>query len=154
MTTKIHYEDNVFFLTSMIKTLKAGMSLDIDPEYFMDKVIEDIFFIDSALSRSFISLKSNPYLIKRAEHLRSLLRAKKIYIDFLTDILESKISFSAHLQPFLEKFTASRSEHIRDTGEIHAMLSEPPAENEADADIISSTEYRFLLEEDTPPDET
>jgi hypothetical protein len=152
MTEKIHYEDNIFFLNSMVKTLKNGLSLDVDPEYFIDKVIEDVFFIDSTLARVFASLKENPYLIKRTDHLRSLLRVKKVFIDFLEEIFEGKLAFAVNLEPFFPKFRAARNEHIKDAAEIHALIDNPPPIEPSDDDIISAAEFQFLLKEDEPPD--
>jgi hypothetical protein len=134
----------------MIKTLKNGLSLDVDPEYFIDKVIEDVFFIDSTLARVFVSLKENPYLIKRTDHLRSLLRVKKVFIDFLEEVFEGKLVFSVNLEPFFPKFRAARNDHIRDTAEIHILIENPPASEQSDDDIISAAEFQFLLKEDEP----
>jgi len=155
MSMKVHYEDNLFYLTILIKNLKTGLALDIDPEYFIDKIIEDIFFVDSSLVRSFNSLKANPHLIKRKEYLRALLRAKKVFIDFLEEVVNGKLAFSPNLEPFFPKFRNSLSEHIRDSSEIHALLEEPSATEEPENDIISPTEYQFLLEEDEeiPPNQ-
>ena len=59
MSVKVHYEDNLFFLHSILRTLESGLRLDIDPEYFKDKILEDIFFIDASLMRTFSALKEN-----------------------------------------------------------------------------------------------
>ncbi len=148
MSMKVHYEDNLFYLTTLIKSLKTGLTLDIDPEYFIDKIIEDILFVDSSLVKSFNSLKANPHLIKRKEYLRALLRTKKVFIDLLEETVSGRLAFSPNLEPFFPKFRISLSEHIRDSSEIHALLDEQPATEEPENDIISPTEYQFLLEED------
>lgn len=148
MSVKVHYEDNLFYLSTLIKSLKAGLSLDIDPEYFIDQIVEDILFVDSTLVKSFNSLKANPHLIKRKEYLRVILRTKKVFIDFLEEIVEGRLAFSSNLEPFFPKFRASLNEHIRDISEIHALLDEPSASEGLDEDIISQTEYLFLLKED------
>jgi len=154
MSMKVHYEDNLFYLTTLIKNLKTGLTLDIDPEYFIDKIIEDILFVDSSLVKSFNSLKANPHLIKRKEYLRALLRTKKVFIDFLEETVNGKLAFSSNLEPFFPKFRFSLTEHIQDSSEIHALLEQPSAIEEPDGDVISPAEYQFLLEEDEgiPPE--
>lgn len=152
MSIKIHYEDNLFFLIIHMKALKSGLALDIDSEYFIDKVIEDILFIDGMLAKTFTSLKGNTYLLKRSDYLRGLHRAKKAFIDFMNEIIEGKLAFSPNLTPFFPKFAAYRDEHLRDCSEILALLKEPVQEETAGGDVISGKEYEILLEND-PADE-
>jgi hypothetical protein len=148
MAKKIHYQDNLFYLITLIKNLREGFSLDIDPEYFTDKVIEDVFFIDSCLKRIYSALKSNSYLVNRPDYLKNLLRAKKAFNDFLEQIINSKFAFCVHIEPFFAKFKSSMVEHIRDMTEISAMLEPKKQEDAGDPDVISQDEYRFLLKDD------
>lgn len=148
MTTKIHYEDNIFYLGTLVKTVKTGLVLEIDPEYFIDKVLEDILFIDSAFARTYASIKSNSYLIKKTDYLRGLLREKRMFISLLEDILNGKVPFSAHLEPFFPKFRDSLSEHMRDAFEIKTHLDGPRDEIALGGDVISAAEFQFLLGED------
>ncbi len=143
----MNYEDNLFFLNVLIKTLKDGMSLDIDKEYFLDKMVEDIFFIDRTLEKIHVSLKENPLLIKRPEYMRQLLRSKKAFASFLQDIVEGKFEFSAHLEPVFQDLHASRAEHLKEISEIQAQLQKAGTISD-DQDIVSEEELKFLLEED------
>ncbi|WP_455382657.1 hypothetical protein [Salinispira pacifica] len=148
MAAKTNFDDNIFFLNTIVKTLKAGISLDIDPEYFRDKLVEDIFFVDSGLSRIYAALKENHYLIKRAEYLRNLARAKRIFADFLTEVLESELPFASNLDTYFTKFRAARSEHLADVQEIHHLLDRPAHTEGEQEDIISHEEYKYLLQDD------
>ncbi len=148
MTKKIHYDDNIFFLDTMIKTVKSGLSLDIDPEYFIDKVIEDLLFLDGTLLLIFSSLKGNLYLLKRAEYLRSLLRGEKNFLDLVDAILEKKIPFSEHLTPLFDKLRTLRAEHLQACQEMKRLLTESREEPYPGADVISPTEFHLLLKGD------
>ena len=149
MIMKVHYEDNLFFLSTLVKALKTGLAQDIDPEFFIDKVIEDIFFIDSSLAKTFNTLKSSTHLIKRKEYLRVLFRTKKVFIEFLEEIVGGKLAFSPNLEPFFPKLKNSLNEHIKDNEEIHLLLEDGSDLAEAvEDDVISRTEYQFLLEEE------
>jgi hypothetical protein len=75
----------------MVRVLKNGLTLDIDSAYFLDKVVEDLLFIDTALSKIFAKLKENTHLIERNEYLRNLMLAKSSFSDLLEDLAESKI---------------------------------------------------------------
>ncbi len=148
MAAKTNFDDNIFFINTVVKMLKAGVSLDIDPEYFREKMIEDIFFVDSSLSRIYAALKENEHLIRRGEYLRNLVRAKRIFADFLTDLLEGDLAFAANLESYFSKFRAARSEHLADVQEIHHLLDRPAQPEGEEEDTISREEYRFLLQED------
>jgi hypothetical protein len=153
MAAKTNFEDNIFYLNTLVKSLKAGISLDIDPDYFREKMVEDIFFVDSSLSRIYASLKDSVYLIRRAEYLRNLARAKRIFADFLTDVLEGGLTFANHLDQYYSKFRAARSEHLADVQEISHLLDRPHGDEVEQEDTISREEYRFLLQVDETPEE-
>ncbi len=148
MAQKIHYEDNLFFLNLLVKTLRDGMTLDIDHDLFLDKVIEDIFFVDSLLVRLYASVRENIHMLRRIEYLRTISRAKKGFSDFLDAVLREELPFAASLGAFFPKLRSSRDEHLRDVMDIQSFLVserlEPPDEEE----IISQEEYRFLLHDD------
>jgi len=153
MAAKTNFEDNIFYLSTLVKSLKAGISLDIDPEYFREKMVEDILFVDSNLSRIYSALKEGVYLIKRNEYLRNLARAKRIFADFLTDTLEGGYSFASSLDQYSTKFRASRSEQLADIQAINHLLDQPLSENVEQGDIISRDEYRFLFQADDQSDD-
>jgi hypothetical protein len=152
MTTKIHYDDNIFYLDSMVKTVKSGLSLDIDPEYFIDKVIEDILFLDSALLRTFASLKANFYLIKRGGTPAGPLRT-----DRISSI--SSIPSGTEIRLFLHL-----SRFSRNSASPGANTSRPPGHEEAPGGIPERVLPRrrhhlprgipFLLKEDENREET
>lgn len=152
MAARINYEDNIYYLDTLVSTIQTGLSLDIDPEYFRDKIVEDLFFVDRSLKRIFESLSENAFLIRRAEYLRSLLRVTRIYAEFLKQLLENKIEFAQHLEPYFLKLRAAEAEHQRTAGRIEEMLqvAEP---SEGDEDFVSQDEFRFLLQEDDSEDE-
>ncbi|MFW6368486.1 MAG: hypothetical protein ACOCZ9_02000, partial [Spirochaetota bacterium] len=110
MAARINYEDNIFFLSSIIKSLHTGTSLEIDRDFFRDKIIEDIAFVHSTLTRLHKSLKDNVYLIKRAEYMRELTRAIRSFCDFLDTILENRTSFTDDLSDTFETFRRYRRE--------------------------------------------
>lgn len=152
MAAKINYEDNIFYLDTIVSSMKTGLALDIDPDYFRDKVVEDIFFVDTSLKRIYESLKENSFLIRRAEYFRSLLRVSRIFTEFLVSLLNKDVGFARHLEPYFLKLRSAASEHEGIASEIEDILqvSEPA---EADQDFVSQDEFRFLLEEDEQEEE-
>lgn len=144
MPVRVHYEDNLFFLHSMIRTIDAGLRLDVDSEYFRDKILEDIFFVDATLLRVYSSLKENALLINRSGHLRALRRTTGAYIDFLKRLLDGEIAFGDLADSYHAKLSATLHTHERVRAELESSIERDPSEEES-SDTISSREYGFLL---------
>ncbi|MDR3200881.1 MAG: hypothetical protein LBT68_05425 [Spirochaetales bacterium] len=146
MATKIHYGDNIFYIESLIKTLKNGLSLEIDPEYFAERIHDDLLFSGAVLNRIYVSLKSNAHLITRNEYLRSLLRAKRDFTGLLENIIEKKLPLAASLETGFPKLKICRAEQVRDIEEIKAYIENRRREDPvSEDDVISGEEFRFLL---------
>lgn len=147
MATRVNYDDNLFFVMTLTRALRSGLQLDIDPDYFRDKVVEDIFFIDRTLEQIYEALRTNTFLINRRDHLRELMRAKRNLADTLDEVLESQAAFSQHLEAFRAKLAGAREQHVRDISDIQRMMESgtPEADQET---IVSQDEYRFLFQSD------
>lgn len=147
MPQQVNYADDLYYIHTMVKSLKSGMNLDIDPDIFRDKITEDIFFIDSVFFRLLTSLKQNRRLIKRQEYLRMLLRALRGYGEFLSDAIEGTLPFSRHLAPLEEKFSAVRA-HVQEISrEIREILKSEGGAEEVSS-MVSAEEYEFLLQQE------
>lgn len=147
MTTRVNYDDNIFFLQTMIQTLDSGVQLSIDGQLFRDKFVEDVFFIDATLSRILSQLRQNRLLIRRSEYLRALLRAENLFVELLGKCLDESNPFAGELQETVHKLRACRSVHERDLDDIRAMLRNPE-ELEQEEDLVSQEEFRSLLQDD------
>lgn len=147
MTSRVNYDDNIFFVQTMIKTLRSGLALDVDPELFKDKALEDIFFIDSTLMKILAQLRDNPNLIRRSEYLKALLRAENTFLDFLADIIAAERPLAESLSPFSHKVRACRSSHQTTRTEVQNMLHRPE-DHAPEEDVVSQEELGFLLQED------
>ncbi|AFG38050.1 hypothetical protein [Spirochaeta africana] len=147
MGYKINYEDNIFFLNSQIKTLQRGMNLEIDPEFFRDKIVEDLLFLDQSLRQLFSSLRGSRFLIARPQHLRDLQRTISLFIDLLDHILDDKLAFAQQLRSAATRLKACRLEQHKNRDDIQAMISDSPPEDEQE-DTVSQDEFRFLLTPD------
>jgi hypothetical protein len=150
MAVQINYEDNIFYLTTLIRNLKNGTMLDIDADIFKDKFIEDILFINSGLQKIYKSLSRNAYLIRRNDYLRSLHRAKQSYVDFVDEVLAGSYPFCEKLSSYSSQFNATKESQLKDMTEIHSQLMGAGEEKTSveDEDVVSQEEYRFLFKED------
>ena len=80
---KIRYDDNIFFLTSLIRSIDEAIQLDVDPEFFVEKIIEDILFIDSTIQKLYLILKNNSRLLDSHIYLHCIVKVKKCFTDLL-----------------------------------------------------------------------
>ena len=147
MATKVHYEDNLFFLLQLTRTLEAGMSLDIDSEFFRDKILEDLLFVGEVSAKLFESLHEKTHLLRRREHLRSLLRANQHMIGVLRGLENNSLPFSAQLSSYRERLRALLSEQEQIHSTTKALLDAPIPEDD-NRDQVSEEEFRFLLKND------
>ncbi|POQ98302.1 hypothetical protein AU468_13885 [Alkalispirochaeta sphaeroplastigenens] len=148
MPAKIHYQDNLFFLHSIIRTIESGLRLDIDPEYFRDKILEDIFFVHAVLQRKHRMLKEQEQLIHRTTYLRALRRTAAFFRTFLSRLLESETSFQDAFTPYLERLKTITAEQEALVRDVEAILDRVEPEEDTASSIVSSEEFSFLLAED------
>jgi len=90
MKSKIHYEEDLFFLTLQMKALKEGLQLTVDPEFFQDKALQDLRFVGSSLEKILKTLKEKPNLIRRSEYLYNLVKVENAYLELLALVLEAQ----------------------------------------------------------------
>jgi hypothetical protein len=151
MAARVNYEDNLFYIMTLTRALRSGLQLEIDPDYFRDKIVEDIFFLDRVLEQIYEALRLNSYLINRRDHLRELMRAKRAFADMLDEVLETRVAFSDHLEPFRAKLAGAREQHVRDLSDIQSSM-DSGASTEDQQSIVSQDEYRFLFRNDDETD--
>jgi hypothetical protein len=147
MATRVNYDDNLFFIMTLNRAVASGLALEIDPDYFRDKIVEDLFFIDRTLEQIYEALRTNAYLINRRDHLRELMRAKHSFADTLDGILESRLRFAEHLAPFRAKIIGARDQHLHDISDIQKSMDGGRVEADQQT-IVSQDEYRFLFQND------
>ena len=147
MATRVNYGDNLFYLMTLTRTVRSGLQLDVDPDYFRDKMAEDIFFIDRTLEQIHEALRTNAYLINRRDHLRDLMRAKRSFADMIDEILANRLAFSSQLDAFGATLSSARDRHVGDISDIRTAMETEPDEDDQQS-IVSQDEYRFLLRND------
>lgn len=152
MATKVNYDDNLFYVHALVRTLRNGLQLELDADYFRDKIVEDVFFIHRTLQQIYESLRTNNYLINRRDHLRELMRVKRAFADLLGAILDGELPWAGNLAHYRDTLSTSRDEHVREITDIQSLM-EGGAPAEDPQDIVSQDEYRFLFEASQDDDE-
>ena len=148
MEDTIYYDENLFYVNEIINTVGDGFRLDLHASIFLDKVVEDVLFVESALAFLFAALRENELLINRAEHLRRMLRTKSRYSDVLDMIVNESHSLSEQIAPFFSKFKELSAGQRADMVEIRNILFTQGDLTTGESDVVSEAEIRFLLKEE------
>ncbi len=143
MTKKINYEDDIFTLSLLVRSLNDMLRLDIDPEFFLRRIESDIAFLDSAINRIYQILSSGPFFVKRHEYLLSMQRLKRSFVDLLGAIADKRLPFAEHLAGSLEAFRRMSDAHAEDLNAISSALSQTKGQEEEH--IVSEDEFKNLL---------
>ncbi len=150
MQNRIHYEDDLFYLTLMIKNLREGFRLPLDSEFFQEKALSDLRFLQTTLHHFFDILKENTLLIRRAEYLHSLVKVEGDFIRLLKELLQNQLVFSENLAAFTPELNDYQTLHLSMEAEIRSILKVLSLEEESKHDVITPTELDLLMR----PEET
>ena len=143
MTTRIHFNDNVFLIQSQLQSLKHGLYSEVDPQFFLDKLLDDFFFIDSTLIQLYKTLQNNSYLVQKKEYLRTLLHCKQEFLSLAHTLVSGSCNFSQHCKPYMNKIHNTIQNQEKEYEEIRSFFSNE--QEEIDELGLSSTEYEMLL---------
>ena len=149
MKNKIHFEDDLFFFNLQMKLLKEGFQLTIDSDYFLDKVIADLRFVDSGLGKIFSTLKENSNLIRRSEYFHNLVKVESVFVDLLEEILTQKYAFCEFMVSFFPELRQRQEAHRQDLAEIRGLQRIATNEEEDKEDFITADEMHLLTKPDT-----
>ncbi len=148
MPLRIHYDDNIAFLSGMIRSIRQGAMLDIDAEFFAERVLDELLFVDATLVRLDSLLRGAEQLISRNEHLRALLRCERSYVSLLTDLENDELAFGAALSDSRARLGAVRRVHEENARRLDLALRQP-ADDMDEQRTVGSDELRLLLRGDS-----
>jgi len=147
MPQMIHYQDDLFFLSVQVKGLDSVLSTEADPEYFRDRVVGDLSFLDQALRTFGSMLAQNALLIDRPEYLKLLERTVRSFTGILEKLLGSEYPRSDAFEPYAPRLREALASQRALMSELDGQLSSSLS-GEAETDHVSQDELSGLLRED------
>lgn len=150
MTRKINYEDDIFSLALLVRCLQDILKLEIDPEFFRERVLSDIAWADSMIGRVYQGLLASSLFVKRQDHLREIQKLKRAFIEVLDGLLLKRVPFAEHVADSLDRLVAIREAHERDITDIKTTLAGRGQAAPEEEHMVSPEELKFLM---TTPDE-
>lgn len=146
MSQMIHYQDDLFSLSVLVKSLDLILSTETDPEYFAERVSADLQFLDKSLNAFGLLLEQNSLLIERADYLKLLERTIKTFIGVLGRLEGSGYPRAQAFAGDGAKVAEAAASQRALLGRISTLLSSSLS-GEAETDLVSQDEMSELLRE-------
>ena len=144
MNKQINFEDNIFILMMRIRMIRDTVTLDADPELFLEKILEDIDFTDRTLKTLLGYLQENTRLIERDELLEHISELEWQFSRVLLELLSHEGNLSVKLVPSLaERLNFMRNESMERRKAAGSLTVEK--EVTSDEPIVSTDELAELL---------
>jgi len=144
MNKQFNLDDNIFILNVKLRMLQDLLSLDPDPGLFLKKTLEDMDFIDNALSTMMKYLTDRTKLLDREEGLEKLADMEWRFEQILTGIRgDSDIISALNLDENKEKLQIYKNNCIQRRKIIESSRS---GENESETEpLVTHNELNQLL---------
>jgi hypothetical protein len=146
MPQMIHYQDDLFSLSVLVKSLDLILSTETDPDYFAERVGADIEFLDRNLRLFGGLLEQNTLLIERAEYLKLLERTVKAFTGVLDRLYASGYPRAQAFAGDGLRLGAAAQAQRTLLGSLGELLRSTLA-GEAETDLVSQDELSELLKE-------
>jgi hypothetical protein len=146
MSQMIHYQDDLFSLSVLVKSLDLILSTETDPDYFAERVESDLSFLDRSLVSFGGLLEQNTLLIERAEYLKLLERTVKTFIGVLGRLEGAGYPRAQAFAGDGASLAAVGANQRALLGRLDSLLSSSLA-GDAETDLVSQDELSELLRE-------
>jgi hypothetical protein len=144
MNKRINFEDNIFILSQRIRMIRDSLTLDADPELFLEKTIEDIDFIDAVLGTLLESLTQNNRLIERNIQYENLSEMEWQFSRILADLLNGSGNISAANFPMIREKIGIIEKHILERNKTIDSARSQGDKSHMES-VVSSDELNELL---------
>lgn len=150
MSSPVNYDANIFFASQIIRILRQGTSLGIDDGLYLDKVMEDILFIDEVLKTLYTRLGNTQQLMNRDQYLRDLFLAKQDFTRLLEDLIADALDFSSKMKQYHSRLRQIIISQKDDMFNIDDTLNHQLRSEEQQL-IVSQEEFSILLDDSDSP---
>jgi hypothetical protein len=146
MNKCINFEDNLFVLNIRIRMLRDLLVLDVDPELFLKKTLDDMDFIDTVLGSLIATLNDTTHLMDRDELFHNLYETAQYLLDTLANTFNSQGTISsAEIPLFRDKVILLQEHTLERIQTLETSLS--ACEPVSTEPVVSSDEMNELLRE-------
>jgi len=144
MLQKIVFQDNLYQLARSIVTVQEGLLLDLSPDYFFDKTVDDILFFDISIQKLFRQIQANTQISGYINILQSLYSCQEAYLKLAAAILDGKSAMKEEFAPLMPKMNTIQELHLAIRAEMVKIIQKSDKNNDS-RDIVSPDELSELL---------
>jgi hypothetical protein len=145
MNKRINFEDNIFILNTRIRVIRDMLLLDTDSDFFLEKTLDDLDFIDKTLSILLDTLTGNKKYIEREEQFHNLLETERSLFDVLRTIVSGNGTISVDKFPAIEERITVVWNHGLDRRRVIENISHETGELTPIEPVVSYDELSELL---------
>jgi hypothetical protein len=146
MSQMIHYQDDLFSLSVLVKSLDLILSTETDPDYFAERVDGDIAFLSRSLRAFGSLLEQNALLVERADYLKLLERTVKSFIGVLDRLAGSGYPRAQAYAGDGRRIGDAAAEQRALLGNLGELLRSSLS-GDTETDLVSQDEMSELLKE-------
>ena len=144
MTQYIHYEENIFMLNDLLRHMQRILKIDIDSNYFLEKIKSDLIFAEEKLSSLYEALKDSTLQLDKVRYFRHLYKTKSLFLEITSSILNNNTGKSLDFSDFHERLHEAEREQEFEQNDIGNYLAKTD-NNDLDTNLISQEELMFLM---------
>ncbi len=145
MINEINYEEDLFLLKGLIKFWSEGIQIPGDPDFFSEKLMDDLDFIEAILTKLWKSIQSNGNFIFRGEMLHDLVNTKTTFAILLSSILQADTTIKKSLESMYLQLRAMKENQYSEVETIRKQIKSLLGEEDLEEDLITPMEMEFLL---------
>lgn len=141
----IHYEDDIFIIDAMVRTLCDASRLEPDPDVLGDAMLSVAKLADASLRRARDLVLMNEHQVDRPESLRLLARTTRAFADAVTALLRPDAPLGRHLASSADELARMASAQRAAASELADALRLATGEDASPEDHVSGDELSELL---------
>jgi hypothetical protein len=111
MNRQINFGDTIFILNARIRLIRDLLVLDADPEFFRERTLSEVEFIDAILETLLGELIENTHLIDRNGHFYDLHETERRFSEAIQELAAGSATVSVSAIPALREKLALLREH-------------------------------------------
>jgi hypothetical protein len=144
MKKSINFEDNTFIINIRIRLIRDMLLLDVDPDLFLEKTLDDVEFINRTLSILLEQLVTNDHYLDRNEQLHNLYDTEQRFQEVLSEFSRWEQNFGGSarvIQDHLALYSSQIPERLKSINNQYT----DDRETETMEPLVTSDELNELL---------
>ncbi|MCL2070056.1 MAG: hypothetical protein FWH19_03620 [Treponema sp.] len=145
MNKIVNFEDSIFLLETRLRIIRDSLVLDADPELFLEKLLDDIAFVDDRMRILLGQLQGSSRLIDREELLDQFSEAEGLFSLAMEELLLHEGDISIREIPEVKAKVTEFLANSQDRRKTALSLSSSAGSSSNGLPVVSTDELTELL---------